>query len=89
MKFKLKTECKIKYSKGEQAAFKALSGTPRSSTVIIEKVYPKDVPYNARKIVIGTIKSLQRKMLANKEPFKLLNTERSGPNAMEFWLEGK
>lgn len=89
MKFKLKTEGKVKYSKGEIACFKALSTTPRSTTVMLSKIYPKDVPYNGRKIMIGTIKSLRRKMLANKELFKLHNTERSGPHPMEFWLEGK
>lgn len=89
MKFKLKTECKFKYSKGEQAAFKALSDKPRTSTAMLGKVYPTDVPYNGRKIMIGMLKSLKRKMLANKEPFKLCNTDRSGPIPIEFWLEGK
>ena len=89
MKFKLKTDAKVKYSKGELAAFKALSDKARSSTIIVEKVYPADVPYNGRKIVIGMLKSLQRKMVANKEPFKLVSSERSGPHPIEFWLEGK
>lgn len=92
MKFKLKVGGKVKYSNGEQAVFKALSTTPRSSTVMLEKVYPDgkgDMPYNGRKIMIGMLKSLRRKMLVNKEPFKLCNSERNGPHAMEFWLEGK
>lgn len=90
-KFKLKIDGKVKYSNGEQAAFKALSDKPRSSTVIIDKVYSNTTnePYNSRKIIIGVLKSLRAKMLANKEPFKLLSTERSGPNPMSFWLEGK
>lgn len=90
MKFKLKTDGKVKYSKGEQAAFKALAEKPRSSTDMLPKFYPdKVMPYNGRKILIGMIKSLRAKMLANKEPFKLCNTERQGPHAMQFWLEGK
>ena len=89
MKFKLKTEGKIKYSKGELAAFKVLTDKPRSSTMMLGKIYPDGVPHNGRKIVIGMLKSLRSKMLANKEPFKLCNTERSGPNPQEFWLEGK
>lgn len=90
MKFKLKSDGKVKYSNGEQACFKALSAQARSSTDILGKIYPKNgVPYNGRKIVIGQLASLRRKMQANREPFKLLNTERSGPHPMEFWLEGK
>lgn len=89
MKFKLKTDGKVKYSKGEQNVFKSLSATPRSSTVLLDKVYPKDAPYNGRKIMIGMLKSLHRKMLENKEQFKVMNTDRNGPHAMSFWLEGK
>ena len=89
MKFKLKVGGKVKYSNGEQNAFKALSTKALSSTTIVEKFYDKKVPYNGRKIVIGTLKSLKRKMLVNKEPFKLCNSDRAGPHAMEFWLEGK
>lgn len=87
MKFKLKIETKVKYSKGEQAAFKALSATPRSSTIIMEKVYPDEVPNNGRKIVIIMLGSLRKKMLLNKEPFKLVSSPRSGPHAMLFHLE--
>jgi hypothetical protein len=91
VKFKLKIDGKVKYSKGEQAAFKVLSATPRSSTMMLEKIYTKttDEPFNSRKILIGTLKSLRRKILANREPFKLCNSERNGPHAMEFWLEAK
>jgi hypothetical protein len=90
VKFKLKIDGKVKYSNGEQAAFKALSVKPRSSTDVMKVVYSaKEAPYNGRKIVIGMLASLRKKMLANKEPFKLLSTERRGPWPIEFWLEGK
>ena len=91
MKFKLKIDGKVKYSRGEQACFKALGAKPRSSTDVVNAVYKtsKEVPYNGRKIVIGMLASLRRKMLANKEPFKLMNTERQGPHPIEFWLEKK
>lgn len=89
MKFKLKTEGKVKYSKGEQATFKALSDKPRSSTAILGKIYPDEIPYTGRKVMIVMLQSLRRKMLINKEPFKLVNSKRAGPHPMEFWLEGK
>lgn len=89
MKFKLKIDGKVKYSKGEQAAFKALGEKARSSTAMLEKVYDGEVPDNGRKIMIGMLKSLRRKIATNREPFKLCNTERQGPHPMEFWLEGK
>ncbi len=88
--FKLKVGG-IKYSKGEQLCFKALNDKPRLSTNIVDKVYykGKTVPYNGQKIVVGMLASLRRKIVANKEPFKLLSTKRRGPHPMEFWLEGK
>lgn len=89
MKFKLKTEGKVKYSKGEQASFKALSTKPRSSNDIVKVMHGEDAPFNGRKILIVMIKSLRRKMLANKEPFKIVSSKRNGPHAMEFWLEAK
>lgn len=90
MKFKLKIDGKVKYSKGEQAAFKALGDKARTSTIMLEKFYPdKVMPENGRKIMIGMIKSLRHKMQMNREPFKLCSSERKGPHPMEFWLEGK
>ncbi|HEX2558396.1 MAG TPA: hypothetical protein VHK86_08765 [Nitrososphaera sp.] len=88
MKFRL-NGTKVKYSKGEQNVFSAIGAKAKTSTQILEKVYPDGVPLNGRKIVIGMIKSLKKKMTINKEPFKLCNSELSGPHAMEFWLEGK
>lgn len=88
MKFRL-TGTKVKYSKSEQNIFSILGAKAKSSTDIIAKVYPKGVPLNGRKIVIGAIKSLKKKMAINKEPFKLCNSELNGPHAMEFWLEAK
>lgn len=90
MKFKLKVDGKVKYSNSEQKAFNSLIAKPRSSTDIMKLFYGKiTTPYNGRKIVIGVLASLHRKMTANREPFKLMRTERSGPHPMEFWLEGK
>ena len=76
-----------KYSKGEQRIFALLSGKKVSSTDIVARHYGTDEPINGRRIVIGTLSSLRRKIAANNEPFRLMSTERSGPHAMEFWLE--
>lgn len=91
MKFKLKIDGKVKYSNGEIAVFKALSAKALSSTDIMDKIYytKNDVPHNGRKILIGQITSLRRKIQTNREPFKLSSTKRRGPHPMEFWLEGK
>lgn len=89
VKFKLKIDGKVRYSKNEQALFKALTVKPRSSSVLLDKVYGENIPYNGRKIIIGVIASLRSKFAANKEPFKLVSSERSGPHPMEFWLEAK
>ena len=76
-----------KYSKGERRIFALLSGKKVSSTDIVARHYGTDEPINGRRIVIGTLSSLRRKIAANNEPFRLMSTELSGPHAMEFWLE--
>ena len=89
MKFKLAVSGKVKYSNGEQNVFKTLSVKPQSSTDMLKKIYPRNKPLNGRKIMIGMIKSLVRKTAINKEPFKICQTDRNGPHAAEFWLEGR
>lgn len=90
MKFKLKDEPKIKYSKGEKRIFLLLGDGKKSSTKLIGEHYKAvDEPYNARKIVVGLLASLAKKINYNKEPFRLLSSPRSGPHAIDFWLEKK
>jgi hypothetical protein len=89
MAHKLKTDGKVRYSKGEQKLFKLLSTRKLSSTELVERYYNGNETFNSRKIMIGLLRSLGRKMAANRESFKLLSTDRSGPRAMFFWLGSK
>lgn len=89
MKFKLSINGKVKYSKGEQAAFNALGAKAQTSTDLLKKLYPRSQPINCRKTLIGTLRSLQLKIVANREKFRLAKGKLSGPHAMEFWLEAK
>jgi hypothetical protein len=84
----------IKYSRGEQGIFALLpqsSSAPLSSTDLTLLKYQKKaaIPFNGRKIVIGLLASLKKKVEANDEPFRILSTPRAGPLPISFWVERK
>jgi hypothetical protein len=79
----------VKYSTNEIKTFKLLSKRRKSTADLVNGYYGKNVVFNGRKIMIGMLRSLKRKMAANKEPFHIQSTERHGPYSMEFWLETK
>lgn len=59
-----------------------------TSTKITDRYYGKgNIPLNGRKIVIGLLSSLKRKVTMNRESFKVMKTKRSGPLPMSFWIE--
>jgi hypothetical protein len=51
--------------------------------------YKKDPPLNARASIVAGMKSLMRKIERNKEPFRVLQSERAGPRPAEFWVQAK
>jgi hypothetical protein len=44
-------------------------------------------PFNARMIVLGMIRTIERKLPRMKSARRLRRTERSGPYPIEVWLE--
>lgn len=77
-----------KYSPGERKIFAILSRVPVSTISIAEARWQNgDAPVNSRHVIIGAIRSLQRKIEANREPFRIAGTRRLGPKPMSFWLE--
>lgn len=78
----------IKYSNGEQRILALLTARRASSSEIARGYYGKtEIPFHGRKIVIGLLSSLRRKADLKRDKFRVKSTKRSGPKAMEFWLE--
>lgn len=80
----------MKYSDREKSILALLpKGGKRINTVeLMKKKYGKNVPFHGRIIIIGTLRSLMRKVVYNKEPFRIKKSERRGPHPIEFWIEG-
>lgn len=90
MAFILSDRAGVKYSPGEKRLFALLpsDSTPvTSERLTAERYRGNSVPFNARKITIGLLSSLSRKIDRNKEPFKLIKGPRAGPHSIELWLE--
>jgi hypothetical protein len=89
-KLKLKRTELVKYSPSEEALFEIIKshrGTPLNTAELTEKFYDGEIPLNGRTIISGTIKSLIKKTLWNKEEFKVCRSPRSGPNSTTVWIE--
>lgn len=86
--YHLKIEPQFSYSKGERKIFGLLAPARRSSADIAERYYrPLHVPMHGRKIIIGLMNSIRRKVVLNKEPFRIMASPRKGPNSIFFWVE--
>jgi len=91
--FTLSEGARVRYSAGERTMFALLpkSGGTISTTTLSQR-FQKEKPsaaFNSRKVVNGLLTSLRKKIEFNDEPFRLKNSERSGPIPMRFWLERK
>lgn len=87
MPYSLSVMPKTRYSKSEQKIFKMLGSNRKSSMDISEKYFFGDIPLHGRKVVIGLLTGLRRKVELNKEPFRIRATRRAGPRPCEFWVE--
>lgn len=47
----------------------------------------KDVPYNARSIIVSRMRSIIDKTARNNDRPKVCKSLRRGPHSIEFWLE--
>lgn len=85
--FTLRNNGAVSYSPAERKIFALLREEPKDSSLICRLRYgKKKIPFNGRKIVIGALSSLARKVRINKEFFKIASTKRAGPRAMAFWI---
>lgn len=90
----VKATNKIGYSPGERKVLELLpeAGSGQAtSTEITQKFYGGNgrIPFHGRKIVMGLIRSAEKKAKHNKEAFRIAATKRSGPHAISFWIERK
>lgn len=79
----------VRYSPAEQKLFALLPRGRRNAiltTDLAHQLHGRRAPHG-RAQVIGTAKSLLRKMRLNREPFRLRKTERSGPYPVFIWVE--
>jgi len=83
---------KIKYSPSEEKILKLIpkNGSRVSSEELLKLFYGrKQRPFFARNVIIGTLRSLARKMEKNHDPYRLHKSERKGPKPIDFWIEPK
>ena len=87
----LKSDGPVGYSKREHDLFALLKNGDVVNTKDIVKHYyrKKTLPFNKQKIILDAMTTLKRKVAANKEPFRIVSTKRSGPIPMSFWVEEK
>lgn len=88
--YTLRRDGRVRYSPAEREIFSFLREHPRDTVVIARLHYGRknggDVPFNGRQIVIGALRSLERKVRHNGEPFSIESSKRAGPRPMTFWL---
>lgn len=86
---RLSDGAKAPYSKREHVLFLIVSDGKIDTRGISEQFYGSEskIPLNGRKIVIGALSTLRKKIDINREPFRLASSERSGPIPMRFWIE--
>ena len=79
---------KVKYSELEQRLLNLVprNGDKISTPDLIAKFYGRSVPFNGRAIIGGMMRTIIRKSLHNKEPWKILKTPRSGPKPISYWI---
>lgn len=54
---------------------------------LIPKVYDSRPPFYARQSLNTTINNLASKITRNKEPFRIIKSERNGPHPIEWRVE--
>lgn len=88
MSYKLNEEARIRYNDTERKVFSiiAMDGEV-NTTELVNKFYRrKTKPYHSREIMIGTIRSLMRKMQENEERWQIVKSKRTGPIPIKYTL---
>lgn len=90
MDFILSENVKLRYSKGERSLFATLprNGKQVTTAVMAVRLHGRGNPMG-RIRVIGTLRSLIRKINENDEMFRIKRERRSGPHPIRVWLEAR
>lgn len=84
-------QSKVRLSPGEKRLLALLPASgKRINTLELTKLYyaRRPEPFNGRIVVVGMVKTLQKKIKTVKQPpFYIHNSERAGPIPMEVWRE--
>lgn len=90
--FKLSSNATIRYTPREQKLFRIIARRKLINTLeVMEKLYTNgdETPFWARQSALQAIGSLQRKIEANAEPFRLVKSKpKGGPHPAQFAIEG-
>lgn len=78
----------VAYSPGERDLLSLLREEPRDTETLTRLHYGTgERPFNGRRVVVGLLSSLARKVVLNREPFRIRSTPRAGPLQKSFWRE--
>jgi hypothetical protein len=82
---------KVPYSPTEKRMFEAIPKRGRISTTDLVQAYwnGHKPPYNSRVSAMDALRSLKRKIIANREPFKVVTSDRAGAKPLDVWIETK
>lgn len=91
MAYTLSENGSVGYSPSERLVFRILNrrSLPSPSTVIVSQFYKdkgSSAPYNSRQIVMGSLRSLVKKLEANNEEFRIKRIKREGNKVLEYQL---
>jgi hypothetical protein len=82
--FMLSSYPRVPYSPREARLFKMLGEQPTSSRILVSAVYGRAIPINGRRIISGAMKTLARKVVLNRERFRVA-ARRS--REVEYWID--
>ena len=81
---------RVPYSPGEEAVRLLLREDLGRDSETLARLYygsSRERPFNGRRVVVGLLSSLARKMVLNGGPLRVQRSPRRGPAPIFFWLE--
>lgn len=80
----------VEYGEREKKIFALIpkDGRQIETTVLVERFWKKvgDPPYTAQITAMGYLRSLRKKVVENKEKFKIEVSRKRGPHPQKVWI---
>lgn len=87
MSYRLSDDPTVKYNDTDKRMFALVNEHPKNTVELLAMYYQnRDRPFNVRETVIGILRTLARKIDANREPFQLVSSKRNGSIPIEWHL---